>query len=110
MRQYWGRSALRAGDGGPGAEVWHQAKKEKGLHPPVDPRRKKETKENGFMTDDLQPPPVFPQYQPPGVQVAHPKQAKPLFKIMAKMMDARFRTRVSPVKNRLAHRKKKKDI
>lgn len=66
------------------------------------------------MTDDPQPiAPVFPQYppaNPAGQQFAHPKQAKPLFKIMGKMMSQRFKSSISPLKKGLATKKKKKEI
>lgn len=52
---------------------------------------------------------VFPQYQPPNQQFAHPKQAKPLFKIMGKLMTQRFGPKISPVKKRVDGRKKRDD-
>lgn len=64
------------------------------------------------MNEEIQPPPpVFPQYQPPpGLAIAHPKQAKPLFKQLGKLMNQRFKVRVSPVKKKVDARRKKKDI
>jgi hypothetical protein len=61
------------------------------------------------MTDQETPPQTFPNYAPPnpnGVVVAHPKQAKPLFKMINRMMKPK--TRVSHVKKRVAKRPKDK--
>lgn len=61
------------------------------------------------MTDDLQPPPVFPQYQPPdpnGPLFAHPKQAKPLFKMIKRLMNPRPKPRPMKMKNRSSKRKR----
>lgn len=52
------------------------------------------------------PPPAFPQYAPPGVTVIDPKQQKPLMKILNRRLHPRPKTRVSPVKNRVAKKKK----
>lgn len=62
------------------------------------------------MTDEpVQPDsPVFPQYAPPGVTVADPKQAKPLLKLMNKMM-MRPRPRVSRMKKGVDIKRRPKD-
>jgi hypothetical protein len=60
------------------------------------------------MTDEPQPPPVFPQYEPPdprGPQFAHPKQARPLWKMVNKLFKPRPRQRT--VKNKSLKRKKR---
>lgn len=63
------------------------------------------------MTDGEIPPQTFPNYQPiPPVQkegpdVAHPKQAKPLMKLINRMLKPRPKTRVSHVKKRLVKKK-----
>lgn len=58
------------------------------------------------MTDEA-PPPVFPQYQPPNPNPVPFINQKPLMKILMRRLHPRPKTRVSPVKKRLA--KKKKD-
>jgi hypothetical protein len=58
---------------------------------------------------DESPPPVFPQYQPPnpnGVTVIDHRQARPLLKMIKMRLNPRPKPRVSPVKKRVAKRKK----
>lgn len=59
------------------------------------------------MTDGEIPPQTFPNYEPipAGPKMADPKQAKPLFKIINRMLRPRPKSRVSPVKKRLARKK-----
>lgn len=56
--------------------------------------------------------PVFPQYEPPdprGPQFAHPKQAKPLWKAITKMMRPRNKIRqFKPLKK--TRRKKQGEV
>ena len=65
------------------------------------------------MPDEPQPQPVFPQYQPPvavptGVaQLSHPKQQKPLFKLINRMMRPKPRTRITSKKSL---KRKKRDV
>ena len=63
------------------------------------------------MSDETpqQPIPVFPQYAPPGVTVADPKQAKPLLKLMNRMMTKLPRTRVSRMKKQVDRNRRPKD-
>ena len=62
------------------------------------------------MTDESPSPngPVFPQYAPPGLTVADPKQAKPLLKLMNRML-VRPRPRVSRMKKGVDKPRRQKD-
>ncbi|MCE0497433.1 MAG: hypothetical protein LV481_05740 [Methylacidiphilales bacterium] len=65
------------------------------------------------MNDEPQPQPVFPQYEPPlanpgGVMpLSHPKQQKPLFKMINRMMRPKTKPRsFKPLKK---SRRKRRD-
>ena len=63
------------------------------------------------MTNEAieQPMPVFPNYAPPGLSVADPKQAKPLMKMISKMLRPRTNPRVSHVKKRVDRPRRGRD-
>jgi len=61
------------------------------------------------VTEEITPPPVFPQYEPPnpaGIAIMDPRQAKPLMKMIKQRLHPRPKARVSPVKKRLAKPRK----
>lgn len=58
------------------------------------------------MTDEAPPPPVFPQYAPPNPNPVPFITQKPLMKLLARRLHPRPKSRVSPVKKRIAKRKK----
>lgn len=53
--------------------------------------------------------PVFPQYSPPGLTVADPKQAKPLMKAINRMLRMKTKPTVSRVRKKVDTRRKSKD-
>ena len=61
------------------------------------------------MNEEDNPSPVFPQYEPPnpnGLAMPEPGQQKPLMKLLTRRLMPKPKTRVSPVKKRLARKKK----
>jgi len=58
------------------------------------------------MPEESTPPPVFPQYEPPNPDAKPFVNQKPLMKILVRRLHPKPKTRVSPVKKRLAKRKK----
>lgn len=63
------------------------------------------------MNEDISPPPpVFPQYAPPnpqGIQyLNHPKQAKPLLKMINRMLHPKVKPRSPKVAKRTGRRKR----